>query len=66
MLKVDGMTCAHCVRGVTTALKSVPGVLSAEVDLATGKADVGFGEGVSIQSLIEAVNSEGYSASEIK
>ena len=33
-LKIGGMTCASCVSRVERALKTVPGVLSAEVNLA--------------------------------
>ena len=35
-LKIGDMTCASCVARVEKALKQVPGVLSAEVNLATG------------------------------
>ena len=34
-LAIDGMTCASCVRRVERALRKVPGVLSADVNLAT-------------------------------
>ena len=63
-LQVEGMTCAHCVRSVTSALKGVQGVLSARVDLATGTAEVD-GQ-ASLQALIDSVTAEGYSASEAK
>ena len=39
-LPIEGMTCASCVSRVEKALKKVPGVLSAEVNLATEKAQV--------------------------
>jgi P-type Cu+ transporter len=39
-LTVDGMTCASCVARVEKALKRVPGVLSASVNLATESAEV--------------------------
>jgi Cu+-exporting ATPase/Au+-exporting ATPase len=39
-LAVEGMTCAGCVRGVERALMAVPGVMSANVNLATEKAVV--------------------------
>lgn len=64
LLKVNGMTCAHCVRSVTSALKGVPGVLSASVDLAAGTAEVDGS--ASPQALIDSVTAEGYSASEAK
>ncbi|WP_420796047.1 heavy-metal-associated domain-containing protein [Deinococcus cavernae] len=37
-LNITGMTCDHCKLGVTNALKSVPGVTDAQVDLKSGKA----------------------------
>jgi len=59
-LNITGMTCGHCQAGVTQALKSVPGVSDAQVDLATGKAVVqGDAEP---QQLVAAVVEEGYGA----
>jgi len=43
-LKISGMTCGHCARRVTTALKELEGVESAEVDLAKGSALVAYDE----------------------
>jgi Cu+-exporting ATPase len=39
-LAITGMTCASCVRSVETALASVAGVESAEVNLANERATV--------------------------
>ncbi len=39
-LSIEGMTCASCVARVEKALKKVPGVASAEVNLATEVAEV--------------------------
>lgn len=39
-LEVQGMTCGSCVKHVTQALQSVPGVNHVEVDLANGRARV--------------------------
>jgi Cu+-exporting ATPase len=41
-LPVTGMTCASCVNRVTKALKKVPGVLDANVNLATEQATVRY------------------------
>jgi copper chaperone len=35
-LRVPGMTCRHCVRKVTAALRDVPGVQLVQADLTTG------------------------------
>lgn len=59
-LSVGGMTCDHCVRAVTQALRSVPGVLEASVDLSSGLARV-RGE-ADPQALLDAVKEEGYTA----
>lgn len=61
-LEVSGMTCASCVGRVEKALKKTPGVVSAEVNLATEKAEVRFvGRAEEIQSrIIAAVEKAGY------
>jgi len=59
-LKIEGMTCNHCVMHVKQALIAVPGVESAEVDLQAGEATV-QGQ-ADIQALLAAVEAEGYSA----
>ena len=62
-LKIDGMTCASCVGRVEKALKQVPGVLSAEVNLATEMAEVQTVGGDAVaQRLIDAVEKAGYHA----
>jgi copper chaperone len=39
-LKIEGMTCQHCVSHVTEALEGVAGVASAKVNLKKGEAVV--------------------------
>ncbi len=57
---VGGMTCASCVARVEEALSSVPGVISANVNLASEKATVEFTEGTDIADLRRAVEEAGY------
>ncbi len=58
--QVDGMTCASCVARVERALKGVPGVTAATVNLATERATVqGTAEGA---LLMKAVADAGYEA----
>jgi copper ion binding protein len=40
--KIQGMTCNHCVMRVAKALKAVPGVMDARVDLQKGEAVVTY------------------------
>ena len=41
-IPVEGMTCASCVSRVEKAIRAVPGVTEASVNLATERADVRF------------------------
>ncbi len=60
-LQVAGMTCASCVRRVERALAGVPGVLGAEVNLATETARVRVA-GADLAALIGALRRAGYEA----
>lgn len=63
-LKVTGMTCNGCVRGVEKALSRVEGVASAKVELAAASAEVEFDAArTSVTALIAAVEAQGYNAS---
>ncbi|MDB5855319.1 MAG: copper-transporting ATPase [Herminiimonas sp.] len=57
---VKGMTCASCVGRVQKALKSVPGVESASVNLATEKATVRADSRIGFDALSAAVKNAGY------
>jgi Cu+-exporting ATPase len=66
-LAIGDMTCASCVARVEKALKQVPGVLSAEVNLETETAQVTVvGGAATLPQLIAAVDKAGYRASEIQ
>ena len=60
-LKVEGMTCMHCVKAVTQALSEVAGVTAVrEVSLEAGTAEV---EGSpDPDALVNAVRDAGYRA----
>jgi copper chaperone len=62
VLKIDGMTCGHCVAAVKKALEGTPGVESADVVLAEGRATVHHAGDVA--PLLAAVADEGYEARE--
>ena len=65
-LRIDGMTCASCVGRVERALRAVPGVIDASVNLATERARVIVPAGddeMRVARLIAAVADAGYAAS---
>ena len=61
-LKVEGMSCGHCVGRVQKALDGAPGVIEAKVDLASGTAEIRFGNGTSAAALADIVTGAGYPA----
>ena len=62
-LPVEGMTCASCVGRVERALKAVPGVTGAAVNLATERADI-RGTGLDRTQLVAAIKTAGYDVPE--
>lgn len=62
-LQVEGMTCASCVARVEKALKKVPGVTAAEVNLATEQAHVKVTtREADLAALLSAVDKAGYAS----
>ena len=58
VLKIEGMTCMHCKMSVEKALKSVPGVENAQVDL--GKKEAVVTGAADRSALAKAVEEAGY------
>ncbi|MHC1550803.1 heavy metal translocating P-type ATPase [Phyllobacterium sp. K27] len=63
-LPIEGMTCASCVSRIERALKAVPGVDAASVNLATERASITTESAVPRAKLIEAIENVGYSVPE--
>jgi Cu+-exporting ATPase len=64
---VENLKCASCVSRAEKAFKTVPGVIEANVNLATGTANVAFTAGTtSPAELAKAAAAAGYPAHEIK
>jgi copper chaperone CopZ len=60
-IKVDGMTCQHCVRAVFTALGAVEGIARADVSI--GAAEIEHDGRATIERLRDAIAVAGYSVS---
>jgi Cu+-exporting ATPase len=62
-LQVDGMTCASCSGRVERVLQAAPGVLAAQVNLATGMAHVEYAAGsIAPSELAALITAAGYPA----
>ena len=62
--QIEGMTCASCVARVEKAIRAVPGVASANVNLATEKATVAFSDKPDPKAVIAAIDRAGYATRE--
>lgn len=55
---VKGMSCGHCEKAVTQAVKSLDPAAVVKVDLATGKVEVQSGQ--AREAIARAIAEEGY------
>jgi Cu+-exporting ATPase len=62
--RIEGMTCASCVSRVEKAIRAVPGVASANVNLATERATVAFSSQPDPQAVTAAIAKAGYATPE--
>jgi heavy metal translocating P-type ATPase len=61
---IEGMTCASCVARVEKAIRAVPGVATASVNLATEKATVSYSAQPDPQAVVAAIEKAGYATRE--
>ncbi|MFT2095636.1 heavy-metal-associated domain-containing protein [Acidiphilium multivorum] len=60
-LKVEGMTCGHCVRAVTGAVRGVAPQAEVEIDLEKGLVKVSGIDGqTASNAIVRAIEEEGY------
>ncbi len=58
-LKIEGMTCQHCVMAVKKAVDGISGVSSSDVEV--GSAKVTYDEsGTDRESIVSAIQTAGY------
>jgi copper chaperone len=59
-IKVNGMTCQHCVAAVTKALESIDGIANVKVDLEAGTATYDEVTTVDAEAIRRAIEDAGY------
>lgn len=59
-LQIGGMTCGGCVRNVTAALDSIPGILNTSVDLASSSATITADREIPQSVLMKKLDEAGY------
>lgn len=57
---VEGMTCEHCVKSVTTELMKIDSVTDVNVDLATGRVNFSAESDVETAAVRSAIIEAGY------
>ncbi len=59
-LKIEGMSCEHCVRAVTQALQSIDGIEDVSVSLEDKQAVFSASEELDMERVKKAVQEKGY------
>ena len=59
-VKVKGMSCNHCVMGVTKAIQAIPGTDNVKVDLLSGQASYDETSPVDPASVKKAIEKIGF------
>lgn len=61
VLKVNGMSCEHCVKAVKKAVTALPGIGSVEVDLKAGMVTVEYDTAqTSLDKIKAEIDDQGY------
>ncbi len=59
-IRVQGMSCNHCVMAVTKALSKIQGISDIKVDLAKGEATFDRTESVNLDQVKREIEQEGF------
>ena len=61
VLKVNGMSCGHCVKAVEESVGGLAGVKSVNVDLSSGNVEVSYdASAVTLESIKDTIDDQGY------
>jgi len=59
-IRIEGMSCQHCVAAVTAALESIEGIIDVRVDLEAQEATFEEKIPVDLDTIREKIEDEGY------
>jgi len=60
ILKVEGMSCGHCVSSIETNVGELTGVSTVKVDLANKEVSVEFDNAATLVQIKETIEDQGY------
>ncbi|HWJ77263.1 MAG TPA: copper chaperone CopZ [Niallia sp.] len=61
VLKVEGMSCNHCVKAVEGSVEKLSGVTAVEVNLAEGLVNVEYDKNqVTLETIKDTIDDQGY------
>lgn len=60
ILKVEGMSCEHCVKSVTSAVIDLPGVQGIDVSLENKTVQITHDGSTTVQTFKEEIEDQGY------
>jgi copper chaperone len=61
VMRIEGMSCGHCVSRVTKALENTPGVTVKDVQVGTATVDYD-GTQASVDAIVQSLDRAGYDA----
>ncbi len=60
VLKVEGMSCGHCVNSIESSVGELEGVSSVKVDLASNQVTVQYDNAETLKKIKETIEDQGY------
>jgi copper chaperone len=60
ILKVEGMSCNHCVNSIETSVGELTGVSAVQVNLGNNEVTVEFNDAATLAQIKETIEDQGY------
>lgn len=59
-IKIQGMSCQHCVSSVTKALERLPGIKNIRIDLSKGEVFFENPQNIALNKIAQTITDAGY------